>query len=98
MITLRSAFPDETVRIGQRINMAQAAILNRLIQDQKARPDGWIKIDDSTPAGHYLLYFPATEGRNAQPAWWQVDRYPVHYSRKPTHYKPLTAPTEDAGT
>lgn len=94
-ITLRSAFPDETVRVGQRINMAQAAILNRLVQNEKAQPDGWIKIDGSTPAGTYLLYFPKNiDIRNELPAMWQVDRYPVHYPRKPTHYMPLTTPQE----
>lgn len=58
----------------------------------------WRKIDDSTPRGRYLLYFPETEGRNRLPAMWQVDHYPVHYPRKPTHYMPLTTPTTENPT
>lgn len=57
----------------------------------------WRKIDDKTPRGVHLLYFPAiTEGRNQHPQMWQVERHPCHYPRKPTHWAPLNAPETEA--
>lgn len=55
----------------------------------------WTKITDDTPRGEYLLFFPAIKGtRNAMPSMWKVDRHPVYYPRKPTHWAPLTTPKD----
>lgn len=56
----------------------------------------WTKITDKTPRGEHLLFFPAVKGtRNDHPPMWRVDRYPVVYPRKPTHWAALTTPTEN---
>lgn len=95
MTTITAAFPDETVQVGQRITKTQAEILNRLILDEKHAASSWRKIDDKTPNGTYLLYFPAIkDDRNGMLEMWAVGHHPVHYPRKPTHYMVLTKPQE----
>ncbi len=55
----------------------------------------WTKITDDTPRGTYLLYFPPWVGRNhTSPEMWSVERHPVHFPRKPTHWAPLTTPKD----
>ncbi len=49
----------------------------------------WQPINDKTPRGQLLLYFPEEIGRNAQPEMIKVDMHPVYYPRKPTHWMPI---------
>lgn len=53
----------------------------------------WQLVNESTPKGQLLLYFPASDknGRNHQVEMIKVDLHPVHYPRKPTHWMPLPA-------
>lgn len=51
----------------------------------------WQPISEAKP-GTYLLYFPEEAGRNAKPALYKVDFYPVHYPRQPSYFQPLPAP------
>lgn len=50
------------------------------------KPWDWIAISEDTKPGEYLLFFPASEGRNSHSAMRRIDRYPVSYPRKPSHY------------
>lgn len=52
----------------------------------------WHDITPETEKGTYLLYFPATEGRNSCPEWVKYDNFPVHYPRKPTKYMIILKP------
>lgn len=55
-----------------------------------AAQPGWRPIEEAMP-GEYLLYFPAEGGRHILPSMMKVDKHPVHYPRKPTHFMPFPA-------
>lgn len=57
--------------------------------------DGW-KRTVGVIGGPYLLYFPATTGRNAQTEFMDVGRLPCPFPRKPSHYISLPSPPKES--
>lgn len=80
----RDEYP-EAYHAADRILVALAS------ESEGVEPVAWQPIA-TAPRGELLLYFPAEHGRNPLVEMTKVDRHPVYYPRKPTHWMPLASP------
>lgn len=56
----------------------------------------WLDIS-SAPKGEHILYFPEVfSGRSKLPAMIRVERHPVIFPRRPTHWMALPSPPTPA--